>query len=568
MEQTAQAVVRELPAITPTPNTPSGTDTSRPVVRLIPASIQKVEQNVPVQKQKLRVAAYCRVSSDKDEQANSYDSQITFYNTIIDENPNWTNAGVFADKGLSGTIVNRPNFKKLLRIAMKGKIDLIIVKSISRFARNTVITIETARKLRDRGVGILFEKEGYNTLACDDEMLLAIYSAAAQNESTSMSKNITMGNTQAFKAGKGRFNYCLLGYRKGADGRPEVIPEEAAIVRRIYREYLAGGSYRSICESLERDNIPTKKGQAKWSHQVVKGILSNERYIGDILCQKTFVENPLTHKAKRNQGQRPQYYIENHHPEAVIISREVFEQAQMERNDRNGIKARSARAKSSIAKYSANPLTGILTCAHCGSQLRRNNYRDLRVWRCIGRIEFGQKFCPHSETVYEAELKDAIMKAISLNVPWQELFRTLEDALATDGTEDSIQALRLKEQTLLQTIGEYAGSDRPGAELKMQELRQEYSQVIGRILAKEAEAGDQQEGVSGSKELVDKLREREHIVPFSGDLVRHLIQQIRITDAEHANVLLYDGQEMDIMIQTGNRRRRGRPKVCPPLSAD
>jgi DNA invertase Pin-like site-specific DNA recombinase len=236
----------------------------------MPATVVRVGQDI--HKQKLRVAAYCRVSSNSEEQLNSYKSQIEYYTGVISENPNWTMAGIFADEGLSGMSTRkRKEFNRMMQKCRAGRIDLIIVKSTSRFARNTLDSISWARKLKKMGIGLIFEKEGVNTLGMDDEILLTIFAGLAQAESESLSKNVAMGHHQSYKAGKVAFHYKgFLGYRKGADGQPEIVPEEAAIVRRVFHRYLAGDSVGQIVKDLEADGIPAKKGGEKWSVHTVR----------------------------------------------------------------------------------------------------------------------------------------------------------------------------------------------------------------------------------------------------------------------------------------------------------
>lgn len=265
---------------------------------------------------KLRVAAYCRVSTDNEEQINSYNAQKNYYTQRIEENPEWEMAGIFADEGISGTSLKKRNeFNKMIAACKRGRIDMILTKSISRFARNTVDCLNTVRKLKAEGIGVIFEKENINTLTQTSEFMITLFSAFSQAESESLSKNVSWGMQKSMEAGKVNFQFAhLLGYRRGADGQPEIVPEEAETVRKIYRRYLEGAALTQIANELNADNISTPSGKGKWSMQMVRGILANEKYCGDALLQKTFITDCISKKVKKNNGEKPMYYVENNHP--------------------------------------------------------------------------------------------------------------------------------------------------------------------------------------------------------------------------------------------------------------
>lgn len=259
-------------------------------VHIIPAT-RKITDPRSSHHGKQRVAAYCRVSTNNKEQINSYEAQKVYYTQKIEENPDWELAGIFADKGLSGTsLKKRDNFNKMIAACKRGRIDTILTKSLSRFARNTVDCLETVRMLRARGIGVIFEKENINTLTESNEFLITLFSGFAQAESESLSGNIARGKMMSMQAGNVPFQYKkLLGYRKGEDGKPEIMPEEAETVRRIYRRYLDGCSLIQIQQELEADHVPTAQGIQKWTRSVLQSILTNERYIGDALLGKTYI---------------------------------------------------------------------------------------------------------------------------------------------------------------------------------------------------------------------------------------------------------------------------------------
>ena len=256
----------------------------------IPANPELAKSRA-VQRQ-LRVAAYCRVSTDDEEQLTSYEARQNSYTNKIMTNPNWTMAGIFADEGITGTsATKRPEFLKMIRRCRQKKIDVVLVKSISRFARNTVDCLNYIRALRELGIAVIFEKENINTLESDSEMLITMMGAFAQAESESISTNVRWGKRQAMREGKAVLQYKhLYAYERGEDGKPRIIPEQAEVVRRIYDSFLAGHSVRMIKNALETDQITTSKGGAVWSESVIRSILKNEKYCKD---SPTIYEKPL-----------------------------------------------------------------------------------------------------------------------------------------------------------------------------------------------------------------------------------------------------------------------------------
>ena len=302
--------------------------------------VTKIDANPLLQKRNaengvLRVAAYCRVSTDSEDQIESYNAQVAHYTEAIMKNPKWRFVKIYADEGITGTLAKkREQFIKMIRDCEKGKIDLILTKSFSRFARNTVDSLRYVRKLKALGIGVFFEEQNLNSLTADSEMFVGLYSVMAQAESENISANVRWGLQQRMRAGTFAFRYNILGYRKGEDGEPEIVPEEAEIVLKIYNLYLSGYSVKQIKEYLEQNNIPTKKGKTQWGFNVISNILTNERYCGDMLLQKTFTENCITKKVKKNRGEMAKYFIANNH--VPIVSSEMFKKVQREMSRRRG----------------------------------------------------------------------------------------------------------------------------------------------------------------------------------------------------------------------------------------
>ena len=289
-------------------------------------------------------------------------------------------AGIYADEGLSGTSLKKwTQFNKMITACKRGHIDLIITKSLSRFARNTVDCLNTVRLLKANGIGVYFEKENINTLTESIEFLITLFSGFAQAESESLSKNVAWGKQKSAEAGKVTFQYKkMLGYRKGADGQPEIVPEEAEIIRRIYHRYLDGCTLGQIKRELEEDGVPTAQGVERWSPSIIHNILTNEKYIGDALLQKTYVTDCITQKVKKNRGERTMYYVENSHP--AIVSKDLFNQVQQEMTRRSSKrKVLQKSGKTELGKYSGKyALTELLVCGECGSPLQAGDLGQKR----------------------------------------------------------------------------------------------------------------------------------------------------------------------------------------------
>jgi site-specific DNA recombinase len=333
--------------------------------------------------QKRRVAAYARVSTSSDEQLLSIEAQKDYYPKYIGTHPNWEFVALYADEGISGTSSkNRPEFNRMIEDARNGKIDLIVTKSISRFARNTVDTLMTIRRLKDFGVEVFFEKEQIFTFDSKGEFMLTLLSSMAQEESRSLSENVKWGQRKRMADGKYSLPYGqFLGYKKGADGKPEIVDEEAIIVKRIYRMYLEGRTPSNIASILTEENIPSPGGSPQWLNKTIISILSNEKYYGAALLQKTFTEDFLTRKCRKNTGELPQYYIENDHK--PIINKAVFDEVQLRMANKNKIRDNPSH----------NTFANKLLCGDCGGKYGpkitgsyRNNKKYRQVtWKCNDR---------------------------------------------------------------------------------------------------------------------------------------------------------------------------------------
>ena len=343
------------------------------VVREIPAAKPDAVDRLRSSAEQLRVVAYCRVSTQQEEQLNSYETQVRHYTEAINAEPNWRFAGIYADKGISGTSVKkRDEFNRMIRACKRGTVDLILTKSISRFARNTVDCLKYVRLLRDLNVDVYFEEQGIHSNQPGAEFYITIYGCIAQSESENISANVRFGKNRSAKDGNVSFAYAsFLGYRKGEDGKPEIVESEAEIVRRIYAQYLQGDSLKGIAKQLTEDGVLTPRGKPHWEPGTVRSILSNERYKGDAILGKTYIEDCISKKIRVNAGERPKYYVRNSHP--AIIDAETFGRVQEELARRSSkMEGKKVGDKTLQRKYSGKyAMSDLLICGECGSAYRR-----------------------------------------------------------------------------------------------------------------------------------------------------------------------------------------------------
>ena len=416
-----------------------------PKVTMIPATINPLTHLPSVAARKRRVAGYARVSTDSDEQFTSYEAQVDYYTKFIQSKPEWEFVKVYTDEGISGTNTkHREGFKEMITDALDGKIDLIVTKSVSRFARNTVDSLVTIRKLKENGVECYFEKEGIYTFDGKGELLLTIMSSLAQKESRSISENVTWGQRKRFADGKVNLPYKqFLGYRKGADGFPEVVPEEAVIVRRIYTRFMEGLTPGgAIAKELTADAIPTPSGKQRWQTSTVESILQNEKYKGAALLQKCFTVDFLTKKKKVNEGEVPQYYVEHSHE--PIITPEEFDKVQTE----------LARRKRISRQYSGKSIfSSRIVCGDCGSFFgskvwnSNSKYRKV-IWQCNKKFK-GEHKCetPHLD---EETIKARFVAAFNAILDSKD--NILEDCRLMQATLTDCTGIDEEIQTLLEEI--------------------------------------------------------------------------------------------------------------------
>ena len=529
-----------------------------PNVTVIPAKVQTAESRSKYHQ--LRVAAYCRVSTAQEEQQNSYQVQIAYYTDLINRKKEWTLAGVFADEGISGTQTKkRTEFNRMIRMCRNKKIDLVITKSISRFARNTVDCLEYVRQLKDLGIGVIFEKENINTLTMTSEFMVALYGSFAQAESESISKNVSWGKEKAYREGKVQFQYkYLLGYKKGTDGKPEIVPEEAEIVRLIYTLFLDGYSMTRIKKILENKGYLTAQGKKVWNESLIRSILKNEKYVGDALLQKTFTSDCITHKVVKNHGERPMYLVTDHH--VPIVDRDTYNRVQQELARRSSKRKVSDKTTTEQGKYSSKyALTELLICGHCGTPYRRTTWaargKKQIVWRCISRLEHGKKYCPDSPTIKEENLHQGIIKAINNYYSCRnDIARILKANIGTvlecQGQEEIIAAEnRLKEidRARNELVGLIAtgGCDEDKLDIEFEKLYEEEQSLSERLVLLKSKKQTSAETQAKLDKIIDMIEhEKFELETFDNVLIRKLIECVKVLNKAEILVIFKGGYEV------------------------
>lgn len=520
----------------------------------------------------LRVAAYCRVSTKLEQQEGSYEAQISYYTEKIKSNLNWQLAGIYADDGISATnMKKRDDFNAMIDDCMAGKIDMIITKSVSRFARNTVDSLETIRKLKEKNIAILFEKEGVNTLEGSGELLITILSSQAQEESRNISENTRWGITRRFENGIVAVNHKkFMGYTKDKkSGELIIVPEQAEIVRRIFRMYLEGSSILEITRTLEADKIKTVTGKDTWHPGVIEKMLSNEKYMGDALLQKTYTVDFLTKKRVKNEGIVPQYYIEDNHE--AIVPKEIFYKVQEEKTRRANLNKaavtrKANKLKKEKSKYSSKyALTEILVCAECGHPYRRQVWskygQKSAVWRCENRLKNGTKAsCKNSPTLKEEPLHNAIMMAINnvvenkgkfIGAFRENVIRVIGDYSTKGISTDFDEKIESLQKEMLSLIEENAkqGALAEDFDDEYKRISQEINELKKaklRLVQEKKETENYGEQLNEMEKTLKTVR--PDVREFDEDLVRRLIQTIRVNKGEKLEIQFESGIVMEQMV--------------------
>ena len=506
----------------------------KPRVTVVPATRNRFTAMPIANARKRRVAAYARVSTNSDEQKTSYEAQVSYYTDYIREKSDWEFVRVYADRGITGTSTKkREQFNDMIEEALAGKIDLIITKSVSRFARNTVDSLTTIRLLKEHGVEVYFEEQNIYTLDSKGELLLTIMSSLAQEESRNISENVTWGQRKRFADGKVSMPYKhFLGYRKGENGEPEVVPEEAEIVRRIYGLFLKGQTPYGIKTSLEAEGIPTPAGKKTWQTATILSILTNEKYKGDALLQKTFCTDFLTKKMKVNEGEVPQYYVENSHP--AIVTDEVFSMVQ-EEIERRRQAGRQHNGTSCFA--------GRIFCGCCGevygSKVWHSNSKYRRViWQCNAKFKDGHHCTtPHlTEMVIQEKFLQAFNQLVDQRDFIAEDIKIIVDFL-TDVKALKSEAADLRNEMevvtelMKQAIAQNASMamDQEEYAARYNALAERYQSVADRYKAIEAECvsctSQRKMLTSFAKQLMDS---NEKVAEFTPTLWNAMVEKVTV----------------------------------------
>ncbi len=495
-------------------------------VMKIPARPQVGNRAAKKEIKRLRVAAYCRVSTDNEEQATSYDTQIQHYREYIISKPEWELVDIYADEGISATNTKkRDDFNRMIDDCKLGLIDLVITKSISRFARNTVDCLNYIRELKEMNIPVFFEKENINTMDAKGEVLITIMASLAQQESESLSQNVKLGMQYRFQQGKIMVNTtCFLGYDKDDKGNLVINQKQAEVVKRIFREYLEGKSILAICRGLERDKIKTSRGNARWHDSSVRKILENEKYMGDALLQKTYTVDFLNKKRVKNNGIMPQYYVEDSHP--AIISKEIFMQVQEEIARRGMLKDVHGRRKCFSAAHAFSQIT---FCADCGAEFSRlhwnNHGKKSIVWRCSKRVEDYTK-CS-ARTIKEDDLQQAFVEALQIMIGdssnylkrlQSNLNQIIVDPCALQNIDDQLN--KLQHELIERTENHEDYTDIADEIFRLREQREKV----------QVSKSSQAEYKKRIKELQFFIKSQPKQMEFDETLARHLLSKITIFD--------------------------------------
>ena len=517
---------------------------------LDPKKVIVIEATKRPEEQKLRVAAYCRVSSDSSDQMNSFATQLNYYTALISSKENWVMIDLYADAGISGTSAKkRPDFQRLLSDCRMGRIDKVLVKSISRFARNATDCLETIRELKSIGVGVYFEEQNIDTSNMTGELLTAMFSAIAQKESESISGNMRWSYQHRMK--KGEFITCKapFGYRL-KDGMLEVYEPEAQIVRAIFDLYLAGKSKNEIAAQLNARGIPTRDGKGDWQRSSITYILRSERYVGDALLQKWYTTNQLPYQKKINHGEREQYFLSQSHP--PIISREVF----------NAAKELQNRRSITIPRHDRDPLSLKIICGICGASYRRKVCAGGTYWICRTH-DANKNNCP-SYRIPESEIHAAFLRVYhKLRLHGEPILKQLISNLQSIRERRMLWSLDIIEMN--KRISNINDQDRMLADMNKcglvdpdifiarsnllaQQLRaakQEKERILG---------AEQDDAIPKTRELMEQLETMPEFLPdFDGEIFTDLVDRITADTDNTLRFRLKNGLELTETIERSAR---------------
>ena len=517
-------------------------------VEIIAANLKEKNNNITIANKKKRVCAYGRVSTDDEEQITSYNSQIKYYTEKIKSNPDWEFVGIYADEGISGTQVkNRTEFQRMINDALNGKIDIILAKSISRFARNTLDTLKYCRELRDKKVDVYFEKENIHTIDLDSEMFLTLYSAFAQAESESTSQNVKLGLKAMMKRGEYVGSPDCYGYDWNKETKQlDINEEQAEVVRMIFNWYVDGLGSRRIIRKLEELNIPTYKGNKRWAESSIMGIIHQEKYVGDLIQNKSYTVSPITHKTVINRGEKEKYYVKDYH--TPIISREVWDKAQEIANKRKEVHTINKQLGYSSRLTNKYAFSGKVKCAFCGTNFTRRKSSKSKThpnynvyWTCYRKRMFAED-CPDSVGISETKLEETFVMIYNNIIKnkhktKEALLKAIKDVVNDNDYQDKLNSLLTEKETIEKRLSKIIDMeldddfDRKALFIqKEKELLEELNTVKNRISHYEMLLAENK-GLSKQLKEIDKYFDNfKELKKFNREAFENMIECIIVGD--------------------------------------
>lgn len=499
---------------------------SKKVVTVIPEKRQSIRSEEDYTPKKRRVAGYARVSTEQEQQQNSYQTQLDYYTAYISSRPDWEFVGMYSDEGVTGTSTKkRDGFNRMVEDALNGKIDLIVTKSVSRFARNTVDSLSTVRKLKAAGVEVYFEKENIYTLDQKGELMITIMSSLAQEESRSISENTTWGQRKRMADGHGCLGFSqFMGYDRGPEGEFVINEEQAKIVRRIFDEYISGKNTSQIAKALTADGIKTVTGKDKWDSSTITSMLKNEKYKGDCLMQKYYIDNFLTKRLVKNKGELQQYYVKNHH--APIVSEEVFDAVQKK------MKSKAKKKKQSGAR----DFSSLIVCGDCGA------YYGSKVWHSNDK---------YKKIIYRCNAKYEGTKCKTPAVDEERLMELFVEAInaVIEDKDDIIENLKLMLEMKLDDEG-FANALRKAA-LELQSAEDRYREIIEKQKSAPVEFEEYEKLIKEAGKIYDESKERyELLIEKNRTRTRDVYEIEKFIDGMMEMDGVIDEYDGDLMMRT------------------
>ena len=549
-------------------------------VEVIKANVNLIDRKKSTQIDKrLRVAAYCRVSTDSEDQLNSYRSQVQYYTDLISKKSEWVKVGIYADEGITGTQVNkREDFQRLINDCMRGEIDMIITKSISRFARNTVDTLNYVRKLKENNVAVFFEDENINTLSMDGELLLTVLSSVAQQEVENISSNVKKGLKMKMQRGELVGFQSCLGYDYDPTTKQiSVNQEEKEIVKLIFKRYLEGVGATVIKRELESLGYKTKYGSKTWCPTTIIGILKNEKYVGDLLQGKTFTLDPISKRRLDNYGEEDQFYLKDHHE--PIISREDYEAVQKILKKRAGPRRINTDGKRErfTRKYAFSCL---IKCGFCGSTMTRRHWNTGKnysksIWHCVSATKDGKKNCPHSKGIEETIVEEAFVNAFNLiksndKALLEGFISKVEESLNEHNVAKKLEKIEKELSTLESKKLKLVDMHLEGV-ISKEDFENKYQEIILKIEDKQVQITTLKSKEETQNGIYDKiktcrklLQENDKLETFDRVIFESIIERVIVggfddkgnIDPYMITLILKTGNKVNISPVTGRGRRR------------